>query len=90
MSPELKEYELDRVINTIKSFGWTVVSSAIEGDKVKVEFEKMLVGLTPDLKKFELDRIAGMVKNIGWSVTASRFADDKAMVSFEKLVKPVV
>lgn len=90
MSPDLKEYELDRVINTIKSFGWTVVGSSIVGDKVNVEFEKMVGGLTPDLKKFELDRIAGMVKNIGWSVTSSRFADDKALVSFEKLIKPVI
>ena len=88
--PELKQYELDRVVNTIKSFGWTTIGSRIEGDKVVVDFEKMLVGLTPDMKKFELDRISGMIKNIGWNLVSSSFQDDRARVTFEKIVSAAV
>ena len=90
MSPEGKMYELERVKNTIKSFGWVVMGSSIDGDKVKVQFEKTLTGMSPDMKSFEVDRIAGMIKNIGWSVVSSRFADDKAIVEFEKVVKEIV
>jgi len=89
MVADLKQYELDRVVNTIKSFGWTLVSSSIGEDKVKVEFQKVLEGMSTDMKKFELDRIAGMIKNVGWSVVDSRFEDSKTVVSFEKLVKEV-
>ena len=89
MSPDLKQYELDRVINTIKSFGWNMMSSDLKGEKVKVEFFKVLTGMSMDLKKFEMDRIAGMVKNIGWDLITSRLEDDKAIVSFEKIVKEV-
>lgn len=90
MSPDLKQYELDRVTNTIRSFGWTSIGSRIEGDKVVVDFEKALLGLTPDMKKFELDRIAGMIRNIGWNLVSSSFQDDKARVTFEKMVAPMV
>lgn len=90
MNPDLRKYEIDRVTNTIRSFGWLEVSSVIDGESVKVEFEKDLKGLTPDMKKFELERIAGMIKNIGWNLVTSRFTDDKAIVSFEKLVKEII
>jgi hypothetical protein len=86
MSPEMKQYEIDRVVNTIKSFGWTSVGSRIEGSKVVVDFEKMLAGMTPDMKKFELDRIAGMIKNIGWNLVSSAFKNDTASVTFEKVI----
>lgn len=90
MSPEMKQYELDRVINTIKSFGWTSIGSKIEGNKVVVDFEKMLAGMTADMKKFELDRISGMIKNIGWNLVSSSFQNDSARVTFEKIVSEPV
>jgi hypothetical protein len=89
MVEDLKQYELDRVVNTIKSFGWSLVSSSIEENKVKAEFQKVLEGMSADMKKFELDRIAGMIKNVGWDVVSSRFEDSRTVVSFEKIVKAV-
>jgi len=88
--PELKEYERDRIINVIKSFGWVLVASSVIADKLDITFQKDVKGLTPDLKKFELDRIAGMVKNLGWSLVKSSFTDDTIQVEFEKIVKEVV
>lgn len=34
------QMELDRIVNMLKSFGWSVTSSKFEGDRVQVTFEK--------------------------------------------------
>lgn len=40
MAIDTKQYELDRIVNMLKSFGWQVTSSSFQGDKVVVTFEK--------------------------------------------------
>lgn len=47
MPVDLKQFELDRVVNMLRSFGWAVVSSSFEGNKVKVTFEKTVVPEVP-------------------------------------------
>lgn len=42
MAIDFKQFELDRVINLLKAFGWAVRSSRFEGDTVIVEFEKIV------------------------------------------------
>jgi len=37
-----KQFELDRIVTMMKSFGWDVKSSSFEGDKVIVTFEKVV------------------------------------------------
>lgn len=39
---DFKQFELDRVVNLLKAFGWSVTQSKFEGDKVIVEFEKVV------------------------------------------------
>jgi len=84
---DVKQFELDRAVTTMRSFGWNVVRSGFENDKVKVDFEMTVTGLSPDLRKLKVDQVAGMLRNAGWSVVSSEFTDDKALIKFEKLVK---
>jgi len=42
MAADLKQLELDRIINLLRSFGWAVVSSRFEGDKIIVQMEKII------------------------------------------------
>jgi len=39
---DVKQFELDRIVNMLKSFGWTVVSSSFQENKVVVTFEKVI------------------------------------------------
>ena len=40
---DVKQFELDRIVNMLKSFGWAVTSSQFVGEKVIVTFEKTVV-----------------------------------------------
>lgn len=40
MAVDLKQFELDRIVNMLKSFGWQVTSSSFQGEKVIVTLEK--------------------------------------------------
>lgn len=42
MAVDVKQYELDRIVNMLKSFGWSVINSAFAGDKITVTFEKIV------------------------------------------------
>ncbi len=42
MPIDFKQFELDRVTNLLKAFGWVITQSRFEGDKVIVEFEKVV------------------------------------------------
>lgn len=42
MPIDTKQFELDRVVNMLRSFGWNVTSSSFVGDKVIVTFEKVV------------------------------------------------
>lgn len=42
MAIDFKQFELDRVVNLLKAFGWSVVSSSFQDDKVIVQFEKVV------------------------------------------------
>jgi len=40
MAIDVKQFELDRIVNMLKSFEWFVVSSSFQADKIIVTFEK--------------------------------------------------
>jgi hypothetical protein len=46
MAVDMKQFELDRIVNMLKSFGWTVVSSNFSDNKVVVTFEKIVEAKT--------------------------------------------
>lgn len=87
MSPDVKQFELDRIVNMLKSFTWTVVSSRIEGDKVIAQFQKVMPGAAADIKKFESDRITNMLSSFGWQVVSSEYPGDKVISQYSKVIK---
>lgn len=42
MVTDPKQFELDRIVNMLKSFGWSVKSSSFSGDVINVTFEKIV------------------------------------------------
>jgi len=40
MGVDLKQFELDRIVNMLKAFGWRVVSTSTAGAMVTATFEK--------------------------------------------------
>jgi len=46
MAVDMKQFELDRIVTMLKSFGWSVVSSSFQENKVVVTFEKIIEAKT--------------------------------------------
>lgn len=42
MAVDQKQFELDRITNMLRSFGWSVVSTEFQGDKIVVKVEKIV------------------------------------------------
>ena len=42
MAIDVKQFELDRMMNMMRSFGWTVVKSEFAGDRIIVQMEKVV------------------------------------------------
>lgn len=42
MGIDVKQLELDRLINMMRSFGWTVQRSEFQGEKIIVTMEKVV------------------------------------------------
>lgn len=87
MAIDLKQFELNRIVNMLKSMDWTIVSSGFQGDKVVVTFEKTVTGMYPELKKVEGDRITNMLKSFTWAVVGAEYPENKIVLKFEKVVK---
>lgn len=47
MAVDVKQFELDRIVNMLKAFGWAVTGSQFAGEKITATFEKMVVSETP-------------------------------------------
>lgn len=42
MAIDVKQFELDRMINMMRSFGWTVVKSEFQDQRIIVQMEKVV------------------------------------------------
>lgn len=42
MPIDMKQFELDRIVTMLKSFGWSVISSSFQDQKIVVTFEKVV------------------------------------------------
>jgi len=47
MAIDMKQFELDRIVNMLKTFGWALVSSRFTDTKIIVEFEKTVTSEVP-------------------------------------------
>lgn len=47
MVVDVKQFELDRIVNMLKSFGWAVTASQFVADKIIVTFEKTVTSEAP-------------------------------------------
>jgi hypothetical protein len=90
MSPDVKQYELDRVNEVVKSLGYSVTQSGTAPDKVFVSTEKVFPSTQVGLMKNDVDRLINMLKLSNWSMTTSSMSGEKAVISFEKAIKPEV
>lgn len=90
MGIDVKQFELDRITNAVRTFGWSVVKSEIAGDAVNTSMEKVVGGISADLKAMEMNRIVNMMRSFGWTVKIQEIGDTKIMVNMEKKVTPEV
>ena len=42
MAIDPKQFELDRIVNMMRSFGWSVVKTEFQGDRIIVQMEKVV------------------------------------------------
>ena len=42
MVVDMKQFELDRVVNMLRAFGWSVVKTEFQGDKIIISMEKIV------------------------------------------------
>lgn len=84
---DLKQFELDRVVNLFRAMGYTSVSSEFKDEKIVVSFEKIVPGMGPDIKKMESDRLTVMLKSLDWSPLKFEYPENKIVVVYEKAVK---
>jgi hypothetical protein len=89
MSPDMKQFELDRITTMLKAFGWQVVGSRFEGDKVHVDFEMIVPKTSTITKEGELSRLQNMLKSFSWVALSSKYDGDKVHAEFEKIIAPV-
>lgn len=47
MSIDIKQFEIDRVVNMMRSFGWSVVKTEKAEDKVTITMEKIIKAEIP-------------------------------------------
>jgi len=87
MSPDMRQFELERVINLLKTFQWTVRTNRFDGDKVVVAFERMAPGATSAVQQQWLAQIQNMLVSLGWQLVSSSFPGDRISAEFTKTVK---
>jgi hypothetical protein len=90
MVTDVKQYELNRIVDMIKNRQYQITSSSIKDDMVIVTAEKTF---TPELaatKELEGTWITNFLKSFGWAIQATYFRDNKMVIEFNKEVKAVV
>jgi len=48
MPIDIKQFELDRVVNMLRAFDWSVVKTEFQGNKIVIQMEKIV---TPEVPK---------------------------------------
>jgi len=90
MVMDVKQYELNRIVDMIKNRQYQITSSSIKDDKVIVQAEKTFGPEVATTKELESTWITNFLKSFGWVVDSTSFALDKMLVQFSKEVKAVV
>ncbi len=85
--PDMKQFELNKVITMLRSFGWETVGSRFEEDKVFVDFDKKVPGAPQTTKEYEDSRITNMMRSMGWNKLGSQMAGDLIHTTWMKVVK---
>jgi len=47
MAIDIKQFEIDRIVNMMRSFGWSVVETKKQDDKVIITMEKIIKAEVP-------------------------------------------
>ena len=83
---DLKQFELDRVVNLFRALGFTPTSSEFKDEKIVVSFEKVVLGMAGDIKKIESDRVSVMLRSLDWIPVKAEYPENKIVVVYEKVV----
>jgi acetolactate synthase regulatory subunit len=85
MAMDIKQIELNRIVNMIKGRGFTITSSSMADKRIQVKTEKVI---TPEMgvtKELEATWITNFLKGFSWKVTETTMGTDKIIVTFEKV-----
>jgi transketolase N-terminal domain/subunit len=47
MPTAIQQFELERIVNMLKSFGWSVITTKYDGDRIEATFEKIVKAEVP-------------------------------------------
>lgn len=87
MAPDMKQFELDRIVSMVKTKGYTITSSALQADMMVVQAEKSFSAEQATTKDLEVSWITNFLKSFGWVVDSTSFPPGKVAVQFSKNFK---
>lgn len=87
MTTDLKQLEIDRVVNLAKSFEFEIISSSIQEDRILITAEKIMPQTKVDQMRFESERMATVLRSTGWTQRRLSIGADRVTADFEKEVK---
>lgn len=87
MAIDQKQYELDRIVGMVKTKGYNITSSSIQGDMVVVQAEKSFTPETSTTRDLEATWITNFLKSFGWVLDTMGFPANKVSIQFSKTVK---
>ena len=90
MVTDVKQYELNRIVEMIKNRQYQITSSSIKDDMVIVTAEKTFTPELATTKDLEATWITNFLKSFGWALESTSFSDNKLVIKFTKIVKAVV
>lgn len=87
MVTDAKQFELDRILSMVKTKGYQITSSSIQGDMVVVQAEKSFTPETATTRDLEATWITNFLKSFGWVLDSMGFPPNKVSIQFSKTVK---
>ena len=85
-----KQFELNRIVDMIKTRNYEIISSSIKDDKVVIEAEKKITPELATTKELESTWITNFLKSFGWDVEYTSFLENRIAIKFFKEVKVIV
>jgi hypothetical protein len=86
MVMDIKQVELNRIVDTIKIRGYGVTSSSIKDDQIVIEAQKIIPPELQATRDTESTWITNFLKSFGWVVQSTSYPEGKINITFSKTV----